>query len=269
MLDPEQLLVVLSQPRSAVAESYRGLRTSIQRALTGGVKTLMFVSAYGGDGKSSVCANIAVTLTQLYLDVVLVDCDLRRPTLTKLFNVDGRPGMGDFINGSAPADSVFLDTGIERLKIVPAGTAKENAGDLLGRPTVREFCQTVSERCDVAIFDTSPISACSDALSLGAHMDTSIMVISPKRWDGEVEVRVRQSLEAHHIPVLGVILNGADPTVRGKYGAGYGYIYGYGYGAKKRESAYGYGYYYNEGDHSQGPSEKREGWFSRLFSWLS
>ena len=269
MNTPDQLLIVLREPRSLISESYRSLRTSIQRALGQGVQTIMFVSTFGGDGKSTVCSNVAATLTQLYLDVVMVDCDLRRPTLSRLFGASEAKGLGDFLSGRASLDELFFQTEVERLRLIPAGNVLENAGDLLGRPALQEFCAQIREKCDVAIFDTSPLSACSDALSLGPHVDTTAMVINPRRWDGDVEIKVRQSLEAHNIPLMGVVLNGVDANERGSYGYGYGRGYGYGYGDRKKNMQYGYGY--NDDDDASADRnsdlKKQGGWLKRISAW--
>lgn len=271
MNTPDKLLVVLREPRSLISESYRSLRTSIQRALGQGVQTIMFVSTFGGDGKSTVCSNVAATLTQLYLDVVMVDCDLRRPTLTRLFGAQDHIGLGDFLAGKAALDDLFFQTEVERLRIIPAGNVLENAGDLLGRPALGEFCTQLRTKCDVAIFDTSPLSACSDALSLGPHVDTSAMVINPKRWDGDVEVKIRQSLEAHGVPLMGIVLNGVDANERGSYSYGYGRSYraryGYGYGEKRKAMQYGYGYDPEEEEAVGGAEQKKSSWLKRLANW--
>lgn len=230
-----ELLVILKEPRSLVAESYRGVRTSLQRALSNDVKTIMFVSCFAGDGKSMLCANVAVALTQLFLDVILVDADLRRPTLTSLFEATDRPGLGDYLSGTAELSQILNQTPLERLRLVPAGMATENPGNLLGRTTLSGFCSKIAQEGDAVIIDTSPLAACNDALSLGQHIDTTVMVVSPRRWDGDVEVRIRQTLEQHKVPLMGVVLNGS--TGGSSYGA---YGYGYGYGARS-QALYNYG----------------------------
>lgn len=271
MIDPEKMLAVLHEPRSIVAESYRALRTSMQRALGNGVHAIMFVSAYSGDGKSTVCSNVAATLTQLFLDVIIVDCDLRRPTVSRLFNAGDKPGLSNFLAGDATMKDVLIPTGVDRLRLVPSGTSQENAGDLLGRPSLPLFCKQVRDECDVVLFDTSPLGACSDALSLGPHVDASAMVINPKRWDGELEVGIRQSLETHNIPLMGVILNGTDPT--DGYGP-YGYARGYGYGKYGKGSygaqaqPYGYGYGYGEEPQPVGNGKTANGKKRKWLSWL-
>lgn len=229
------LLAIIKEPRSIVAEGYRGVRTSLQRALSNDVKTIMFVSTYGGDGKSMVCANVAVALTQLFLDVVIVDGDLRRPTLTNLFGGVEHLGLADFLAGDSSLEEVIMPTTVERLRLVPAGRSQENPGDLLARPAVASFCAGIAKMADAVIIDTSPISACNDAFSIGQHVDTTVMVISPRRWDGDVEVRIKQALEQHKVPLLGVVLNGSAP--------GDSVVGPYGYGAKTKSNySYGYGY---------------------------
>ena len=268
MSDLQKLLVLLNEPQSHAAESYRGLRTSLQRALSSGVKSIMFVSTFGGDGKSMVCANVAVALTQLFLDVILVDCDLRKPTNTNLFDALDQAGLSDFLAGRAKLDQVIHPAGIERLRIVPSGMTGENPSDLLGRPSLAEFCKQASEIADVVIFDTSPLSACSDALSLGPLMDTSIMVVNPRQWDGDVEVKARQSLETHGIAVMGVILNGTDPGEA--YGYGYSARYGSRYGYGSNRPAYGYGYGVPEGPEqsaNDSSSRRPRSWRDRLAGW--
>lgn len=276
---PEKMLAVLSDPRSMVAEGYRGLRTSIQRAVSSGTQSIMFVSTYSGDGKSTVCANVAAALTQLFIDVILVDCDLRRPTITRLFGAAEAKGLSNFLVSEASLDEIQIPSGVERLTIVPAGTATENPGDLLGRPALADFCKQIKEKADVIIFDTSPMAACSDALSLGQHVDSATMVINPKRWDGDVEQTIRQSLESHGISILGIVLNGTDPQEKygyangGRYG-GYGYGYGQGGSNRPRNSpAYGYGYgYENDAEapsgqaHSESPRKRPKSFWSKFAS---
>lgn len=236
-----------------VAESYRGIRTSLQRALANDVKTIMFVSSYGGDGKSMVCANVSVALTQLFLEVILVDGDLRRPTLTNLFNSVEKPGLANYLTGDKTLDEVVHPTGIDRLRIVPSGGAMENPGDLLGRTSLATFCTGIGKMADAVILDTSPIAACNDAISVGQHIDTTIMVISPRRWDGDVEVKIRQTLEHHKVPLMGIVLNGSAALE--SYG-----VYGYGAATK---SQYNYGYY-GETTGQSPPAKRNRSFWQRL-----
>jgi capsular exopolysaccharide synthesis family protein len=219
------LLAILRDPESPVAESIRSIRTGLQRHLAAGVHGLMVLSPWGGDGKSTVCANLAASLSQLFIEVILVDADLRKPTLTRVFKREGRPGLTDCLEGRFQASEIIQSTGVDRLSFVSAGTALANPADLLGRGNLARILQDLQSRCQCLILDTSPLTACGDALLIGAQIRHALMVINPKNWQGDAESRVRELLADHGVEVLGVILNGTDDQSEG-----YGYGYGYGYG---------------------------------------
>lgn len=219
------LLAILRDPDSPVAESIRSIRTGLQRHLASGVGGLMILSPWGGDGKSTVCANLAASLSQLFLEVILVDADLRKPTLTRVFKREGHPGLTDCLEGHCGVSEVLQETGVDRLTFVSAGTALANPADLLGRGNLAQILADLQSRCQCLILDTSPMTACGDALLIGAHVRQALMVINPKNWQGDAESRVRELLADHGVEVLGVILNGTDDQADG-----YGYGYGYGYG---------------------------------------
>ncbi|MGI5845160.1 MAG: tyrosine-protein kinase family protein [Candidatus Xenobium sp.] len=219
------LLAILRDPESPVAESIRSIRTGLQRHLAAGVNCLMVLSPWGGDGKSTVCANLAASLSQLFIEVILVDADLRKPTLTRVFQREGQLGLTDCLDGRSPVSDIIQSTGIDRLSFVPAGTALANPADLLGRGHLAQTLQDLQSRCQCLILDTSPLTACGDALLIGAQIRHALMVISPKNWQGDAESRVRELLADHGVEVLGVILNGMDD-----HSEGYGYGYGHGYG---------------------------------------
>lgn len=222
------LLVILRAPDSHASESFRTVRTSLQRHLAAGVKALMILSPWGGDGKSSVCANLAASLSQLFIDVILVDADVRKPTLSKVFQTEGGPGLTDCLEHGVEVDQVIRETGVERLRFVPAGSTSMNPADLLGRDRLGTVLGELQSRCQCLIVDTSPLTACGDALLIGSHVDRALMVINPKNWQGDAEARVRDLLQEHKIEVLGVVLNATDDAAEGGYGYGYGYGYGHG-----------------------------------------
>lgn len=184
-----------------------------------------------------VSANLAVAFSQLFLDVILVDGDLRRPTLSRVFEAVDRPGLMNLLDTPGSAASYLYQTPIQRLQILPAGKSTANPGDLLGKGHFPEILKELSANNRCVVIDTSPISACSDALLMGTHTDGAIMVVSPEKWQGEAEVHFAQDLEDHGIETLGVVLNNADPGEQtpGSYGYGYGYGYGQGYGQEHVE----------------------------------
>lgn len=257
-MDIEERLIILKEPNSMVAESYRSLRAALSRSLAKGKRKFMIVSSWGGEGKSMVSANLAVAFSQLLMDVVLIDGDLRRPTLSRVFEHDDKPGLMELLEHGGSVEGSIYPTQLDRLFVLPAGSSKANPGDLLGKGTFGDVMRELSlaDRC--IVLDTSPLSACSDALLMGAHADGAVMVVSPDKWQGEAEAHFAQDLEDHGIDVLGAVLNKADAAEQSP-GSGYGYGYGYGKG-------YGRGYGQGYGHEHLAEQAEQKGFFKTLFS---
>lgn len=185
---------------------------------------MAIVSAWPGDGKSMVCTNLAVLLGQLHLKVLLIDGDLRRPTISRVFSAQDKLGLTDSLDQGAP--QLGYKTKITNLYVLPRGICAINPANLLTPDRLQRAFQPLRDQYDAIIMDTPPMSACSDALLLGGTSDGAFMVVSPQGWDGEVEARYSRQLSDHEIPLIGVVLNGARGAEQG-----YGYGYGYGYGA--------------------------------------
>jgi polysaccharide biosynthesis transport protein len=216
-------IIMISQPNSPVAEAYRTLRASLNRGLAQGKRFLSVTSSWPGDGKSMVCTNLAVALSQLHLGVILLDGDLRRPTVSRVFGLHTCKGLTDYLEEEVDLNDIVYPTAIPGLSVVPTGLSKQNPANLLGRERLRTAFDRFRELSDCVVADTSPMSACSDALLLGVQTDGAIMVVSPGSWDGDVEERHKQQLVEHGIQVLGVVLNGATETEHSSYGYGSGY----------------------------------------------
>lgn len=235
MMDIESRLIIIREPNSPVAESYRSLRATLSRSLTKGKRRFMVVSSWPGEGKSMVSANLAIALSQLLMEVILIDGDLRKPTVSRVFEHGDKPGVMDLLESEGEAGQLLCPTPIERLSILPAGRSRANPGDLLGKGGFHKIFDDpmISDKC--VVLDTSPMSACSDALLMGPVMDGALMVVGPTKWQGEPEAHFAQDLEDHGIEILGAILNGADPSEQSS-GSSYGYGYGYGYGQEESQT---------------------------------
>ena len=247
----QEPIIMIAESNGAVAEAYRSLRVALSKQLALGKKVFAFVSAWPGDGKSMVCTNVAVGLSQLHQKVLLVDGDLRRPTISRVFGAHTRPGLADDLE-TLP-DNIFCGyaTKYPNAWVLPRGLSEKNPANLLSPDRLGRVFGVLRSNFDVIVIDTPPLSACSDALLLGAQSDGAAMVVSPKGWDGEVEARYKQQLVEHGIDVIGVVLNGA----RGAESLGYGYGYGYGYVGD-------YGHYGESDGTRRKPSTRKSG-----FSW--
>lgn len=249
-------IIVVTESNSAVAEAYRNLRVAIAQHLARDVKCLTLVSAWPGDGKSMVCTNLAVALGQLHQKVLLIDGDLRRPTISRVFGAHRLSGLSDDLERPGDSPNMGYETKFTGLFVLPRGLSESNPANLLGPGGLSRVFGAYREAYDCIIVDTPPLSACSDALLLGAQSDGAVLIVSPKGWDGEVEIRYKQKLAEHGIPLLGVVLNGA----KGAESHGYGYGYG-SYG-----STYGYGGNYGVyGD--SGQTKKKSAPVKSGFAW--
>lgn len=213
------------------SESVRSIRTSVVLAgLERAQKVLLVTSTVPGEGKSTVSASIATALAQVE-KVVLIDADMRRPTLAKNFDFAvGTPGLANVIAGTAELDQAIQQ--INGVDMISAGTVPPNPLELLSSERFAQLIQQLSERYDRIVIDSPPTQAVSDALVVGSLADALIYVV--KHDDTAiplVQKGVGQLLQ-HNVPVTGVVLNQVDVKKAKKQGYSYGGYYDY-YGYSK------------------------------------
>lgn len=222
-------LVTQNDPKNPAAEAYRVIRTGIQFAQAGKeLQTIALTSCTPNEGKSTTIANLAVVLTQAGKSVLLIDCDMRNPTVHKNFNLSNKVGLSSCISmGTALSDAV-QKTSIEGLYALTGGVIPPNPSELLGSEQMKNVLQRAKEQYDYVLIDTPPVMPVADALVLGAMVDGVVLVID----SGEVKVDlardVKKQLQQAGANILGVVLN----KVRSEH-HGYGYGYYYYYGSKE------------------------------------
>ncbi len=201
-------LITISEPRSAVSEAYRTLRTNLDFAsLDRALKTLVVTSAGVGEGKSSTLANLAVVSAQTGRKVVLVDADLRRPTLHQLFGLGNEVGLTTMMRDEAALASPSLqETGVEGLLILPSGPLPPNPADLMGSRRMEEVIAALAERADQVFFDTPPVVAVTDAAALATKVDGVLLVISAGKTRREYARTAVQRLEQINARLVGAVL---------------------------------------------------------------
>jgi len=234
----EARLVTHLRPKSPISESYRSLRTSIQYARSDApVRTLLVSSAGPKEGKSTTVANLAITMAQLNTRTLLVDADLRRPILHKLFGVRRDVGLTNLLVGKAALDEVLLPTPIDNLTLVPAGVLPPNPSELLGSQQMKECLERFRQRFEVVLLDSPPVIAVTDASLLGRLVDGVLLVVNSGSTNREALLRAKELLDQVQAPVLGVLLN--NITASNMYGSYYYYYYYhyyyYGDGEKRKE----------------------------------
>jgi capsular exopolysaccharide synthesis family protein len=202
-------LITVADPRSPVSEAYRTLRTNLDfSSLDKPIKTMLVTSAGPGEGKSTVLANLAVTTAQAGRKVILVDCDLRRPTLHNIFNLKNDVGLTTMVVDDAAIESPPLrDTGVEDLQLVSSGPLPPNPSELLGSRRMEEIIAALLERADVVLFDAPPVVAVTDAAVLATKVDGVLLVVNAGGTKRDYARTAKARLEKVNANLLGAVLN--------------------------------------------------------------
>ncbi|MFJ2029953.1 polysaccharide biosynthesis tyrosine autokinase [Streptosporangium sp. NPDC087985] len=219
-------LIIRNRGRSSRAEAFRSLRTNLQFV---GVdrhpKSLVVTSCLPDEGKSSTAANLAITLAQAGWRVILVDADLRRPRIPHYFGIEGPTGLTDVLIEKADLQEVIQTWGEMELSILPSGQIPPNPSELLGSRGMRNVLTQFTETYDMVIIDAPPLLPITDAATLAAVCDGTLLIARYGKTRREHIVRAAEMLSSINARVVGAVLNFA-PAKSSQY---YGYGYGYGY----------------------------------------
>ena len=228
-------LVTQNDPKNPAAEAYRVIRTGIQFAQAGKeLQTIALTSCTPNEGKSTTIANLAVVLTQAGKSVLLIDCDMRNPTVHKNFNLSNKIGLSSCISMGTPLSEAVQATKIENLYALTGGVVPPNPSELLGSERMKNILQRAKEEYDYVLIDTPPVLPVTDALVLSRLVDGLIMVISSGEVKVEMARDVKNQLVNAGANILGVVLN----KVRSEHhGYGYGYYYYYGHDGEKHKKS--------------------------------
>ena len=162
-------LITVAEPRSAISEAYRTLRTNLDFASRNrAVKTLVITSAGVGEGKSTTLANLAVVSAQAGRKVILVDADLHRPRLHRVFNLTNNVGVTSALLADHPSvEGLLQETQIPGLRVLTAGPLPPNPAELLGSSRMKDLIAALNAHADMVILDTPPVVALADAAERG------------------------------------------------------------------------------------------------------
>lgn len=236
-LDPS--LQAFYRPKSREAEVFRGLRTTLCFAARNKKHlAIACTSPSVGDGKSTVTANLAISLAQSGRSVLLVDCDLRRPRVDKLFKVDASSGLVDVLSGIGDPPDHIRSTPIDNLSILPCGVIPPNPAELLSSDAFSQFLDYARERYDFVMLDCPPVLAVADPCIVAGKADELLMIVRLETATRPQILRAQDMLTEVGAKPSGIVVNGVvrEATEAGRYAYGYGY--GYGYGEKRTASYY-------------------------------
>jgi capsular exopolysaccharide synthesis family protein len=201
-------LITISDPRSPISEAYRTLRTNLDFAsLDQALKSIIVTSAGVGEGKSTTLANLAVVSAQAGRKVILVDADLRRPTLHQLFDLSNEAGLTTMVlDESTLASPPIQETGIEDLSVLTSGPLPPNPAELMGSRRMTEVIVALAEWAEQIFFDTPPVVAVTDAAVLATKVDGVLLVVSSGKTRREYARTAVQRLEQVNARLVGTVL---------------------------------------------------------------
>lgn len=233
------MLVIEKSPKSVPAEAYRTLRTNIQYAsFDKELRRILVTSSGPGEGKSTTAANLALSIAETGKSVLLIDCDLRKPSVHKKFKISNEKGVTNFLLGEVTfeqATKVYKN----KLFIMTAGTIPPNPAEMLSSNKLKNFLKRISDKFDMIIIDSPPVMAVTDAQILSTITDGVILVITSGQTEKAMAIKAKESLKKVNANIIGVVLN----RLKEENGKSYGY---------------GYYYYYNEDEDGDGEVRKKK-----------
>ncbi|WP_294349309.1 CpsD/CapB family tyrosine-protein kinase [uncultured Clostridium sp.] len=221
------MFIVEKKPKSISAESYRTLRTNIQySSFDKEIRTIVVTSSEPGEGKSTVVGNLALSFAQSYKSTIIIDCDLRKPSLHKKFRISNMVGLSDILIGRKSLVEAVNQYN-ENMHIITSGKIPPNPAEMLGSKAMERLIAELKEIYDVIILDSAPLQAVTDAQILSTKSDGTILVVRAEKTKRDSVASAKELLDKVNANVLGVVLN-ATENRRGKY------YYYYGHGEKEK-----------------------------------
>lgn len=215
---PEQSLIVAHQPRHPIAESYRRLRTNLRfSSVNEPLRILLVTSAAPAEGKTTTAANLATAVAQAGHKVILVDADLRKPQIHKLFELNKSPGLTDALLSETPASFFLRDTEISNLRVITSGSIPPNPAELLGSQPMQRLLKQLQQEADLVIVDAPPLLAVTDAQVLVNHIQSVLLVVNAGSTSRAMLSSAAAALFQVEARLLGVVLNQLVRSPRSYY----------------------------------------------------
>jgi len=224
--DTSPELVTFNYPRSTASESYRGIRTNIRFSSAESVPQVILITSAGPqEGKTITTANLAVTMAQADSKVIILDCDMRRPQIHKLFGIAKEHGVSNLLVGSSNAGEAIIHTRIPNLDVIPCGSIPPNPSELLGSTRMVTLLNALRKRYAHILIDSPPSTAVTDAVVLSKSVDGVILVIRAGDTAREIVKNGVAQFGVVGASILGAVLNGVDMGRDGYYYYQYYYYY--------------------------------------------
>lgn len=206
-------LISHNSPNSPISEQYRLIRNNIEfSSVDSEIKTIVVTSPEPSDGKSTTSANLATVLAQLGKQVILVDVDLRKPTVHYSFNQSNLDGITNVLKKEISLELAIKKTYVPNMDILTSGPIPPNPSELLNSKAMESVIEELKELYDYIVFDMPPILAVTDAQIMGRKSDGVVMVIASGKTHRDRAIKAKELLEQARTKILGVVVNGVKGT---------------------------------------------------------
>ncbi|WP_125722327.1 polysaccharide biosynthesis tyrosine autokinase [Flavobacterium ustbae] len=233
-------MAVFEKPKSALSESFRGIRSSLQflykKQQVSGSKTLMITSSISGEGKTFCSINIATVFALSEKKTVIVGLDLRKPRLADEFQIQSSLGVVNYLIRQNTLEEITNSTPIPNLDVILSGPIPPNPSELILSDAMKELIDELKQKYDYIILDTPPVGLVADSLELVQFADVTLYIVRQNYTKKDMITLLNTRLKRGELSNVSIVLNGYEN--KAKYGSGYGYGYGYG--------AYSNGYHEEE-----------------------
>jgi protein-tyrosine kinase len=201
-------LIAYMNPDSLIAEQYRTIRTNIQfSCIDDTVRSIIITSPGFGEGKSTITANLGVSMAEQGKKVLIIDADIRKPTMHTIFKIKNEEGLSSVLLGKISLKEAVFQTEIGRLGVLTSGPKPFNSSKVLDSKAVKELTEAALEYYDIVLFDSPPVLEVTDTQILSNQCDGVILVLSCGKTGNEKAVEAERVLKIARAKLLGVILN--------------------------------------------------------------
>lgn len=211
------MLITNKLPNSLSAEAYKTLRTNIEQITSiDNIKTILITSSISGEGKSTVAGNLAISLSKNNHKVLVIDCDLRRPSLHDKFNIENEYGVGEVLLGDNELKSSIkkIDS---RLSVLTAGKIKNDTAELFATENMKQLLDEVRITYDYIIIDSAPIIPVADTSVLARVIDAAVLVVRANKSIEKLVIQGYEKLKKTSIKILGTVSNDSKRKSMNKF----------------------------------------------------
>ncbi len=217
MHNSERKLVVKENPKSVGSEAFRTLRTNLQYTSPDTqLRTVLITSAAPGEGKSVVSSNLSVSLAQVGKRILLIDCDLRKPVIHKVFGLKNNIGLTNILTGQVDYQEAIQAVDVPGLSVITSGPIPPNPAELLQSQNMSRLLVKLNDKSDQIVLDAAPVLPVADAMILAPYADGIVMVVAANQVSKDFVIRAKDLLENTNTKILGVVLNRVEYSKTGE-----------------------------------------------------